>query len=182
MAYIRSEKASDFLARYFEYNSGELHWKQRDPSEFCAVRWQTAEVRCAQWNKRFCGVRAFTSKDKDGYRTGSLFGQRFTLHRVVYMYFHSAWPAEIDHLNRNKDDNRIENLRPVTHAQNLSNRGVFANNKSGVTGVARRPDSPNSWRASIKRGGNNHYLGTFKSFDDAVAARQAAEIKFLDCQ
>lgn len=85
---------------------------------------------------------------------------------------------EIDHFNRNKLDNRKSNLRPVTHKQNMLNRSIGVNNTSGVIGVSLHN---NKWQAIISENCNRHYLGSFNNFDDAVAARKAAEEKYFGC-
>lgn len=87
-------------------------------------------------------------------------------------------PAQTDHVNRNKLDNRKQNLRPADHSLNGLNRDPQANNTSGVRGVdfdKRR----GKWAARIHVRGKTHYLGRFASKPDAVAARQAAESRFI---
>jgi hypothetical protein len=93
----------------------------------------------------------------------------------VHMYLHHAimgcpiWDREeIDHINRNPSDNRRSNLRWTTHSQNLINNGQ-ALGQTGVRGTTRNADG--KYRAQIKRNGINHYLGSYATLDEAVAAR-----------
>lgn len=80
----------------------------------------------------------------------------------------------VDHINRNKKDNRIENLRITDKSVNAFNTGVRKNNKSGYTGVRFRRDTY-KWTAEIEKNGVTHYLGCFKTKEEAIAARAKAE-------
>ncbi len=78
-----------------------------------------------------------------------------------------------DHINGDTLDNRRSNLRIVTHSQSVQNRSTQRNNTSGCKGVSRF--SQRLWRARIYKDGREVLIGYFKSFDEAVAARQEAE-------
>jgi hypothetical protein len=88
---------------------------------------------------------------------------------------HGVWPEDqIDHINRDRADNRIENLREVTNKQNQQNRSTNSDNTSGHTGVSwYKPYS--KWRAQIKHNHKVIHLGYFTNIEDAIAARKAAE-------
>lgn len=79
-----------------------------------------------------------------------------------------------DHVNRNKLDNRRENIRPATRSQQCVNRGQFRNNTSGRVGVSFRKDIA-KWAAYIGSGKRLIHLGFFATKDEAVAARARAE-------
>lgn len=83
---------------------------------------------------------------------------------------------EVDHINHNTLDNRKCNLRLVSHAENMRNKALQINNKTGVPGVSFNK-SKNKWSAGIGTNGKFKEIGTFKSFGDAVAARKKAEIE-----
>lgn len=86
-----------------------------------------------------------------------------------------------DHINGNERDNRRENLRAVTHRQNLQNqKGPHRKNRSGVRGVTWNKDH-NKWAAIVVDGGLRHYLGFFESVEEAgkVAAAKRHELGFL---
>ena len=85
---------------------------------------------------------------------------------------------EADHKDRNKLNYQRENLRVVTPSQNCHNRGPNANNTSGVKGVSFNRKEQR-WRADIWIRGTHIWLGSFDKFEDAVAARLAAERRFL---
>ena len=112
--------------------------------------------------------------DRDGYLRASFRNKTQRVHRLVWLYVYGVWPEIIDHINHNKADNRVINLRSVSRLENQRNRSLSANNKSGVNGVYWAPRDKR-WIAHIKIRGVNTYLGCFKSFDDAVLARQEAE-------
>lgn len=109
-----------------------------------------------------------------GYVSIKLGGYECLAHRLAWYMTHGEAPDEIDHKNRGRSDNRIDNLRPATRSQNGCNRGPQANSTSGVSGVARnRQDT--AWQAYIKLSGKRKHLGTFRDFGEAVAARKEAE-------
>ena len=84
---------------------------------------------------------------------------------------------EIDHINRNKTDNRIKNLRDVSKSVNQHNSGNYQNNKSGRRGVFQRPNGQYFVYININKVRKN--LGTFKTLPEAIAAREAAEQQLL---
>lgn len=87
---------------------------------------------------------------------------RYAAHRLAWLYVYGEWPKkEIDHINGVRSDNRIENLRDVTHAMNLLNQ-------VSATGTTFRPNG--SWEASSKSHGKTTYLGRFKTFEQANSA------------
>ncbi|AXF66107.1 HNH endonuclease [Leclercia sp. W17] len=91
----------------------------------------------------------------------------YSAHRLAWMYMHGEFPEMgIDHINGNPADNRIENLRAVTHQQNMWNRRVQKNNSSGYPGVYFNK-SANKWRACIRVKGKRIHLGYFKSAKEA---------------
>lgn len=104
-------------------------------------------------------------------------GANFMAHRLAWLYVYGKWPAgQVDHINRVRDDNRIANLRVVTHAQNMENRKVQRNNTSGYTGVY--PDrGGRRWQARISSNGKWLYLGYFKTPELAYAAYCKAAAK-----
>jgi len=107
--------------------------------------------------------------NSDGYLQVAFRGSRHPIHRVIWLYWHGHWPTGlIDHINGDRRDNRIANLRDVNAAMNQHNRRHLAkNNTSGFTGVRR---FQNLWRATIWLGKKPHFLGYFKTAEEAHAA------------
>lgn len=115
----------------------------------------------------------------DGYvRSGRRYGKKvLLLHRLILgLNDHDSLCT--DHINHNRSDNRKQNLRAVSEKENKMNHPIYANNKSGVAGVW-WDSCRKKWAASINEKGAYHYLGRFDSFDDAVAARKAAEERYF---
>lgn len=107
-----------------------------------------------------------------------IFKQNHEGERYVHRAIMKAKPGEyVDHINGNKLDNRLNNLRLCTQAQNMANAKMRPDCSSGATGVSwdqRRL----KWRAQISANGKALVLGRFDTFDEAVKVRQEAEIKY----
>ncbi len=99
--------------------------------------------------------------------------KQYYIHRIIWLY-HYGYNTEnhIDHIDQNKLNNRIENLREVSQQCNMRNSKLACNNTSGIKGVNFHA---NKWRAKIAVNKKHYYLGIFNDFDDAVCARLAAE-------
>lgn len=99
----------------------------------------------------------------DGYNQISVNKKLYLAHRLAWVYIYGAIPdgLDIDHKNRIKTENWIENLRCVTHSINLQNqRRPRLGNTSGYLGVYWRKDAK-KWQAQITTNGINKYLGLF---------------------
>lgn len=116
-------------------------------------------------------------KDMYGYIVIRIFGKPYKAHRLAWFYMTGGWPTQVlDHINRKRDDNRIENLRLSTPSGNARNRGMSVLNKSGITGVC-WVKSRNVWDAKIIKNTIIYRLGRFKTKEEAIAARRAAKKK-----
>lgn len=156
----------------YDPETGVLTWKARDPSMFVDGR-QTAAHNCAIWNGKFAGKAALSSPDKRGYLTGNLFSKPAKAHRVIWAIVHSEWPDEVDHINGDPSDNRLSNLRAVSHRENGRNLKLKSNNSTGICGVWCRPSG--RWAATITVAGRSKTIGTFDTVEQAVSARRKAE-------
>lgn len=102
-------------------------------------------------------------------------GKWYKMHRVIIGM--DKGDSHVDHINGNRSDNRLENLRIVTKAQNLWNMGKHdSRNKSGFKGVC-LDKRRGTWKAEISENGNRHYLGAFKTKEMAAKAWNEAAIK-----
>lgn len=159
------------LKKYLRYDvdTGLLYWLPRSVDMF--------PCKCAhhRWNKRFAGKVAFTAKMQNGYIKGRMLGSQFLAHRVVWALVHGEWPKhEIDHIDGNPENNRIENLRDVPahiNRRNTSRRLKSKNPHQGINWVPRLK----KWRVVINFDGVTHYLGVFDDMNEAIAVRKAAE-------
>ena len=111
--------------------------------------------------------------NNQGYQMLRLDGRDYSALRVAWLYCHGNWPlGEIDHINRDRSDNRLDNLRDVSRSVNQSNKSCWG--KSGHPGVFMRESG--KFRAFIGSGGKRRNLGTFTTFEAAVTAYRAAHI------
>ncbi len=114
----------------------------------------------------------------NGYLIVAIDGTNYKLHRLAWLYVYGEFPSgDIDHINHDRADNRIVNLRDVTIAINNKNKTMFRNNTSGVTGVNFNK-SKSSWDARISVCGERVNLGSFVQFHEAVNARKNAEVLY----
>jgi hypothetical protein len=94
-------------------------------------------------------------------------------HRLAWFYVHGVWPMKfIDHRDRVRDNNAIDNLREATRSQNQHNRSISVNNTSGVTGVG-WDSRKQKWRAQIYLDNRGVDIGYYDTLEEATAARQA---------
>ena len=106
-------------------------------------------------------------------------GEKILAHRLAWYFVHGVWPEHnIFHINGNKTDNRIENLREVDPTTAALERPKAKNNTSGYKGVTYNKAN-DRWVAQIVHRGSHLYLGSFKSKTEAHVAYQmeAAKLK-----
>lgn len=118
------------------------------------------------------------TSDTKGYLKCGVDGKVHKVHRLVWLYVHGVWPTgQIDHINHITSDNRIANLRDVSSAQNHQNRARKTKSASGYLGVTWHKRDQR-WQAHIEVNGKPTHLGVFQNLDDAIAARQQAEVLY----
>ena len=97
------------------------------------------------------------------------------IHKMITPSFKDC----VDHINHDQIDNRLANLRSVTHAENGQNQSMSKANKSGHCGIRERKGVRGStWQVQIRKDDKQLYLGTFNNLAKAIVARKAAEVKF----
>lgn len=129
----------------------------------------------------FVGRQAGCFCPRDGYIRIRIDGKLELAHRLAWNMHYPDNPVtpdeQIDHINHNRTDNRICNLRKASNTENSRNASIGRNNTSGALGVwfeKRR----NKWSVEIKVDRKKIHIGQFDNFDEAVAARKAAEVKY----
>jgi hypothetical protein len=142
----------DKLKEYFNYNDGQLIWKKQ-PSTHIKV-----------------GDIAGNTNNR-GYIQIKFLCNRFYAHRLIFFMFNGYFPQEVDHIDGNKTNNKIENLRQATPAQNRQNRGISKNNTSGIKGVS-WSKKENKWIAQCQVNKKNHFLGRYNDIELAKKAVQ----------
>jgi len=116
---------------------------------------------------------------RNGYSVVRLNNQLYRTHRVIYKLYHGDFEEskQIDHIDRCKVNNRIQNLRAVSHRDNNLNKVLNKNNTSGTRGVCYCKQT-NKWQAQIKVYGKNKDLGRFENILEAIKARGDAERRY----
>lgn len=110
-----------------------------------------------------------------GYLRIRIDGKPYYAHRLAWLYVYGAWPKDqIDHINGERTDNRICNLREATNAENQQNRKKQINNVSGYPGVYWNK-SGQKWQARIKINSKTKYLGLFETPEAGHHAYLAAK-------
>ena len=112
--------------------------------------------------------------DRQGYWVMSFEGRQYGAHRLAWLHFYGTWPTgQIDHINGDKADNRIYNLRDVTETTNRQNiRRPHRDNKSGFLGVRKLG---NRFTSCIHANGRLIHLGSYAAADDAHEAYLTAK-------
>ena len=146
------------LQELFDYRDGQLYWKER-------IHWSIDLSKPAG------------CIDEQGYRVIKIEGKRYQAHRLIWKYHYGKDPKEfIDHIDGNRSNNNIKNLREATNQQNLFNRGPQKNNKLGIKGVRKLG---NKYRAAIIVNGKEKHLGMFNTTEEARLVREEAEKKLF---
>lgn len=160
------------LLRY-EPETGHLYWKERPVSMFKDHGGRyTAEWCCKTFNQKHAGKRALTAVKDNGYNAGGILGKVYSAHRVAWALHHGSWipdGVEIDHVNRDPSDNRIENLRLATKTQNGHNK-TMRRERSPYIGVTWHAPSE-KWVAKVAKDKVVHRLGSFTDIELAARTR-----------
>lgn len=110
------------------------------------------------------GVPAGTP-NKAGYLRVTLFQKQEYVHRLIFFMFNNYWPKEIDHIDRDVTNNRIENLRESTRSQNMANRSssnAFRGIQSNGSSYTARIGNPFTRKTE--------YIGSYPTAEDAAKA------------
>ena len=145
------------LFEVFEYRKGDLYW--------------TAAAAHKVRGKIAGAIH------KNGYRKIEFADRKYGAHQIVFALHYGYIPNFIDHINSNKSDNRIENLRVATKSQNGYNRGKNACNTSGCKNVYYRTDTKN-WRVSMKVSGKHKCFGSYADKETAELVAYEARNKY----
>jgi hypothetical protein len=155
----------------YDPETGKLYWRFRDRSYF------PDDGTWKMWNTQFADKEAFTSKADNGYYRGAVLGHHDKTHRVGWAIHYGKWPdSHMDHVNGDRSDNRLCNLRVVTPAENCRNMRRSSSNTSGVPGVHWN-GKIKKWVAAVKDAdGNQIHLGCFTALQDAAFVRKVSEL------
>lgn len=98
------------------------------------------------------------------YSTTKIHGEHWCVHKLIYLYHYGVVPDQLDHINRDSIDNRIENLRPANPTENTCNRSLFSNNTSGCKGVSWNKRNK-KWQSYVSIKTKRKHLGYFEDLE-----------------
>lgn len=156
----------------YDAQTGDLIWRHR-PREMFSEGYNGGETSWKTWNSRYAG-RLASNVGSGEYVRVNIMGKRYFAHRLIWMMVNGEWPQEIDHINGNRNDNRLCNLRAVDRQENLRNLARRSDNSSGVTGVS-YAKRENRYVAYITVDSHTKVIGRFDTLEAATMARKQAE-------
>lgn len=140
---------------FFEHRDGVLYWKKQ------------TSTRAIVGNKA-------GRVDKNGYVVVGLNHKRYKAHRIVFLMEHGYVPPILDHIDGNRSNNKIENLRAATVSQNMQNSKTYKSNNSGIKGVSWEKDR-NKWKVQIMLHGKNKVIRNLEDLE--LAELVAIEVR-----
>ena len=146
------ELTQDKVQELFEYRDGALFWKHRTIS---------------RGRKLKKGGQKVTTVAPDGYLRVGFNSRQYLVHRVIFLYHHGYLPVQVDHIDGNRLNNCIKNLRPSTNAENARNQGKKSTNKTGFKGVF--VNRQGKFVAQICLNYKRMHLGTFDTAENAYS-------------
>ncbi len=136
--------------RLFLYKDGELYWKV-NPKFHNKIGTKVGHLH------------------KNGYVTCGIARKNYYVHRIIYLMHYNQYPPQVDHIDNNKANNKIENLRAATQQQNSCNEKLRVTNTSGVKGVYFNKRKQR-WHARISQYYKEIHIGYFKTLEEAEKA------------
>ena len=175
---MQKEITKELLWTLLDYDSatGDLTWKERSLELFNHLPENLAKATCATFNTSYAGTPALNSLAACGYKVGAIFSVKYYAHRVIWFMFNGEWPKVIDHENGNPSDNRWVNLRNVSLQENSKNISKPKTNTTGHVNI-RSKKGRSTFEVQIKINNRSKQVGTFKTIDEAIKARDMAWIE-----
>ena len=146
--------SKEYLQTLLEYREGELYWKD-----------SRGRIKI--------GTAAGTVNSA-GYKITTIDSKKVLNHRIIFVMHNGYWPDYVDHINGDKLDNRIENLRACTQSENMYNQGINRCNTSGTKHV-RWNKHRSKWAVHMRISGRSTYLGLYED-------RELAELVALEAR
>jgi hypothetical protein len=156
------------------YDGCDFYWLPRPLKFFPDERaWKSWTSRCADKKLRI-------KQQSNGYHGIRIDGALILIHRAVWVLHYGEWPkGEIDHINGDKFDNRIENLRDGDKAANMRNQKLRSDSTSGFPGVHFcKAKTCRPWAARVGINGTWKTLGYFATREEAIACRRREQGRF----
>lgn len=159
----------------YDPKSGLMTWKKRPAwtSKASKNNHNPKDVT-ERFNNRYAGSPALSAPKGNGYLYGNFRGKNILAHRAAWCMVHGSWPEQqIDHIDGNRSNNKITNLRDVSCSENARNR--IRKPKNIHYGIRPAKSNKLKWEARIMVNGKHKYLGYFATEAQAAQARIAAE-------
>lgn len=153
---------AEYLRQILDYDpsTGQFRWRPRPREMF------TSDRAHAAWSARFAGKIAGNSP-ADDYSRINVGGKIYHTHRLAWLYCNGDLPDEIDHIDGDRSNNAIKNLRAATHSQNACNTPLRRHNRLGEKNI--KYDGI-SYRVTIKAGGKIAFDKRFATLEEAREA------------
>ena len=113
----------------------------------------------------------------NGYLRTAINYKSYYIHRLIFVMFHGYFPKQIDHIDGNRSNNRIENLRPATYPENNRNAKIRIDNSSGCKNVSWAKDRQ-KWCVAIRLNRKRIYLGYYEDLELADLVAHEARDKY----
>ena len=159
---IKPLPTQEYLLDCFEHIGSHLIWLERPIEHFHTY------AKGEAFNRKFAGEIAGTKTNKGYIRTGLKYTWYFN-HRIIYKMHTGIEPDIIDHINRIRTDNRFENLRNGTETENMTNKSMYKNNRSGYKGIY---ETLTSWQVTSQINGKQVYVGAYPTLEEAIQAKK----------
>lgn len=164
---MASTLTAEYVRSILDYEAafGNLIWRYRDDKPI-------------KWNSR-CAGKIAGEKSPKKYQGMTIDGRKYQCHQVVWLHCNGTWPSsEIDHIDRNKHNNKIENLRLVDRCLNMHNTAVSKRNTSGYRGVSWHKKA-SKWQVHLTVNKVPVFRGLFNCPTEAHLAYQENAAKYL---
>jgi hypothetical protein len=146
------------LKSIFDYKNGEFYWKII-PNRKIRINSKAGSI------------------STNGYKYTKINNKIYSIHRLIYIWHHGYCPKEIDHIDCNRLNNRIENLREATRFQNGANQKTRKTNSSGYKNI-HWSKKAKKWQVTMRIDGNMKYFGIFDDIELAELVATEARNKY----
>lgn len=152
--------SKELINKFLEYKDGNLYWKEKT-SKFANIKIGDVAGRV----------------DSHGYFQTTINKKSYLNHRIIFFIHHGYIPKMLDHIDGNRKNNSIENLREANNYQNGQNRALCSKNKSGYKNVYWHKASK-KWAVTLQFNGKTKHIGVFEDLEFADLVAQESRDKF----